>query len=48
MPELLKGFLEKVGADSPQVIPEKVRRAEALFRLQILFAFEQELAQLLQ
>src|ERR1017187_2965070 len=48
IPELLKGFLEKVSADGPQVIPKQVAQAEALFGLQILFAFKQEPARLLQ
>jgi hypothetical protein len=48
IPELLKGFLEKVSADGPEVISEEVTQAEALFSLQILFAFEQEPALLLQ
>ena len=48
IPELLKSFLEKVSADGPQVIPEEVPQAEALFGLQILFAFEQEPTGLLQ
>ena len=48
IPELLKGFLEKVSADGPEVISEEVTQAEALFSLQILFAFEQEPARLLQ
>jgi hypothetical protein len=37
-PELLEGFLEKVGTDDLQVIPEQVAQAEALLLLQILFA----------
>ena len=42
IPELLKCFLEKVSADGPQVVAEQVAQAEALFGLQILFAFEQQ------
>jgi hypothetical protein len=41
VPELLKGFLKKVGADGPQVVAEEVAQPEALFGLQILSAFEQ-------
>ena len=48
IPELLKSFLEKISSDGPQVIPEQVAQAEALFSLQIFFAFEQEPARLLQ
>jgi hypothetical protein len=40
IPELLKGFLEKVSADGPQVMSQQVTQAEALFSLQILLAFE--------
>src|SRR5258708_23605263 len=42
IPELLEGFLEKVSADGPQVIPEQVAKAKALFTFQILFTFEQQ------
>lgn len=42
VPELLKCFLKKVGTDGPQVVAEEVAQPEALFGLQILFAFEQQ------
>lgn len=48
IPELLKGFLEKVGANGLQVITEQIAKPEALFGFQILFAFEQQPARLLQ
>jgi hypothetical protein len=36
-PQSLKGFLQKVGSDGLQLIPEQVAEAEALLLLQILF-----------
>jgi hypothetical protein len=47
-PELLKGFLKKVGPDSFEVVAEQIAKPEALFGFQILFAFEQEPARFLQ
>ena len=48
IPELLKGFLEKVSTDGSQVVSEQIVQAEALFGFQILFALEQEPARFLQ
>src|SRR3954470_18679782 len=48
IPELLKGFLKKVGTYGLQVVTEQIAQPEALFRLQILVAFEQQPAPLLQ
>src|SRR5437762_7468719 len=48
IPELLKGFLKKVSTYSLQVATEQITQPEALFRLQILFAFEQQPARPLQ
>jgi hypothetical protein len=39
VPELLKGFLEKVSANGLQVISEQVAQSETLVGLQILFPF---------
>src|ERR1039457_3969420 len=48
IPELLKGFLQKVSADSLQVAAEQFARPEALFDLQILVAHQQHPARFLQ
>ena len=48
IPELLKGFLKKVSTYGLQVVTEQIAQPEALFRLQILFAFEQQPARLPQ
>ena len=48
IPELLKGFLEQVNSDGPEVVPEQIVQAEALLGFQILFAFEQEPTRFLQ
>jgi hypothetical protein len=42
IPELLKGFLEKVSADGLQVIGEEVAEPEALLAVEIVLAFEQQ------
>jgi hypothetical protein len=47
-PELLKGFLKKVGPDGFEVVAQQIAKPETLFGFQILFAFEQEPARLLQ
>src|SRR5262249_7322239 len=39
IPELLKAFLQKVSADSLQVVAEQIAEAEALFLFEILLAF---------
>jgi hypothetical protein len=43
-----ESFLKKVSTYGLQVVTEQIAQPEALFRLQILFAFEQEPARLLQ
>jgi len=48
IPELLKGFLKKVSTYGLQVVTEQIAQPEALFRLQILFAFEQQPSRLPQ
>src|SRR5712692_4064945 len=48
IPELLKGFLEKVSTDGLQVVTEQIAQPEELFGFQVLFAFEQQPARLLQ
>src|SRR6202022_3404259 len=48
IPELLKGFLQKVSADSLQVVAEQFAQPEALFDLQILLALQQQPARFLQ
>ena len=48
IPELLKLFLKKVSMYGLQVLTEQIAQPEALFRLQILFAFEQQPARFLQ
>src|ERR1051326_4597839 len=48
IPELLKGFLKKVSTNGLQVVTEQIAQPEALFRLQILLAFEPLPARLLQ
>jgi hypothetical protein len=47
LPELLKGFLQKVSADSLQVVTEQFAPPEALFDLQILLAPQQQSARFL-
>src|ERR1700723_2895124 len=47
-PKLLKGFLEKVGADGFQVVAEHVAQPESLIAGKVVFAFEQEPAGFLQ
>ena len=42
IPELLKDFLEKVGADGLQVVAENIAKPETLFCFQILFPFEEQ------
>jgi hypothetical protein len=39
IPELLKGFREKVGAEGLQIIAEQIAKAETLLGLEVLFAF---------
>ena len=41
VPELLEGFLEKVGANRLEVIAEKIAEPEMLFVFEILTSFEQ-------
>ena len=41
IPELLKGFLKKVGTNGLQVEAEQIAEPEALVGFQILFPFEQ-------
>src|SRR6266478_9117987 len=41
-PELLKGFLEKVGTDSLEVVAEQIAQAEVLVVAEILAAAEQQ------
>src|SRR3954447_465224 len=48
IPELLKRLLKKVSTYGLQVVAEQIAQPETLFRLQILFAFEQQPARLLQ
>ena len=39
IPELLKGFLQKVSAYGLQVVTEQIAQPEELFGFQVLFAF---------
>jgi len=48
IPELLKGFLEKVGTDGLQVVADQNAEPEALAVFQIVFASEQEPPRFLQ
>jgi hypothetical protein len=41
-PELLKGFLEKVGMDGLEVVVEEIAQAEVLVSAEILAAAEQQ------
>ena len=44
----MEGFLEKVGADSLEVVTEEIAEPEMLFVLEILAAFEQQPARVLE
>jgi hypothetical protein len=47
VPELLEGFLKKVGADGLEVVTEQIAEAKVLLIAEILAAFEQQPARLL-
>jgi len=47
IPELLEGFLEKISANSLQVVTKQITEPKVLFFAQILIAFEQQPAGLL-
>src|ERR1039458_9139519 len=48
IPEVLEGFLEKVGADGLQVVAEQITESEVLLVGEILAPFEQQPAGLLK
>src|SRR5215468_9159846 len=48
VPELLEGFLEKVGTDGLEVVAEQISEPEMLFVLEIFTAFEQQPAGFLE
>ena len=48
IPELPKGFLEKVGPDALKVVAQEIAEAESLLACEVLLAFEQEPARFLQ
>src|SRR5215831_14829936 len=46
IPELLKGFLEKVGADGFQIVAEEIAQPEMLFGAEVVTAAKQQPASL--
>ena len=48
IPELLKGFLEKIGPDALEVVTKEVAQAKSLIVGEVLLALEQEPAGFLQ
>jgi len=48
LPELLEVFLEQIRSDGSQVVAEQIAKAEFLLRGEVVFAFEDAPARLLQ